>query len=66
MTLGGLALISYAGYRWGVFDFKSPAMTGMLPFLAVTTVLTAALVGAIVVDPGLAWLAVRVYLAAMA
>jgi hypothetical protein len=41
-------------------------MTGMLPFLAVTTVLTAALVGAIVVDPGLAWLAVPVYLAAMA
>lgn len=66
VTLGGLALISYAGYRWGVFDFKAPAMTGMLPFLAVTTVLTAALVGAIVVDPGLAWLAVPVYLAAMA
>jgi len=62
VTLGGLALISYAGYRWGVFDFKAPTMTEMLPFLAVTTVL----VGAIVVDPGLAWLAVPVYLAAMA
>ena len=65
VTLGGAALIGYLSYRWGLLKLKGPAVGGVGRFLGATGVLTAGFIAVVIVLPGLVWVGLAAYLAAV-